>query len=91
MAKDTVKRTKWWPMIGKVTTNPASLRGFLSKINKDLNKLDTNNPNILIKIWGIVLVGLPCQSSRAEDESHLEEFNVLQQAEVDTVKFYYVV
>jgi hypothetical protein len=47
-AKDTVNKTKWqsidWE---KIFTNPTSDRGLISKIYKELKKLDsidTNNP-----------------------------------------------
>ena len=52
-AKDTVNRTKWQPTDWeKIFTNPTSDRGLISKIYKELKKLDTNNPNNPIKKWG---------------------------------------
>ena len=39
-AKDTVRRQK-----GKIFTNPTSDRGLISKIYKELKKLDTKIPN----------------------------------------------
>ena len=49
-AKDTINRTKWqstdW---GKIFTNPTSNRGLISKIYKELKKLDSNKPNNPIK------------------------------------------
>jgi predicted GTPase len=55
-AKDTVKRTNWrrthWE---KIFTNPTSNRGLISKIYKELKKLDSNKPNRSIKKWGTEL------------------------------------
>jgi hypothetical protein len=41
-AKDTVNKTKWKPTDWeKIFTNPASDRGLISNIYKELNKLDS--------------------------------------------------
>jgi hypothetical protein len=49
-AKDTVNRTKWqttdWE---KIFTNPISDSGLISKIYKELKKLDSKEPNNPIK------------------------------------------
>ena len=50
-AKDTVNRTKCqatdWK---KISTNPTSDRGLISKINKELKKLDSREPcNLIFK------------------------------------------
>jgi len=48
--KDTLIRTKWQPTDWeKIFTNPISDRGLLSNIYKELKKLDSRKPNILIK------------------------------------------
>ena len=45
-AKDTVNRTKWQPTDWeKIFTNPTCDRGLISKIYKELKKLDINIPN----------------------------------------------
>jgi hypothetical protein len=52
-SKDAVNRTKWqtidWE---KIFPNPTSDRGLISKIYKELTKLDTNNPNNHIEKMG---------------------------------------
>jgi hypothetical protein len=43
-AKDSVNRTKWQPTDWeKIFANPPSDRRFISKIYKELGKLDNNN------------------------------------------------
>jgi hypothetical protein len=45
-AKDTVNMTKWQPTDWeKIFTNPTSDRGLISKIYKELKKLDFRKPN----------------------------------------------
>jgi hypothetical protein len=42
-AKDSVNSTKWLPTYWeKVFTNPSSDRGLISKIYKEIKKLDSN-------------------------------------------------
>ena len=49
-AKDTINRTKQQPTDWeKIFTNPTSDRGLISKIYKELKKLDSNKPNDLNK------------------------------------------
>jgi hypothetical protein len=49
-AKDTVNRTKQQPTgWEKIFTNPASDRGVMSNIYKELNKLDSRQSNNTIK------------------------------------------
>jgi hypothetical protein len=55
-AKDTINRrnvlsTDW----ERILTNTTSDRGLISKIYKELKKLDTNNPNNSNKNWGTEL------------------------------------
>jgi hypothetical protein len=49
-AKDTIDRSKWQPTDrGKIFTNPTSNRRLISKIYKELRKLDSQKPNNSIK------------------------------------------
>ena len=53
-AKDTVKETKWQPTDWeKIFTNPTSDRGLISRVYKELKKLNTWESNNPIKKWGI--------------------------------------
>ena len=51
--KDSVNRTKRQPTNWqRIFTNPTSVRGLISKIYKELKKLETNIPNSpIFKIW----------------------------------------
>jgi hypothetical protein len=52
-AKDAVNRTKWQPTDWeKIFTNPISDRGLISKIHKELKKLDSRQSNNPVKKWG---------------------------------------
>ena len=52
-AKDTVNKTKRPPTDWeKFFTNPKSDRGLIPNIYKELKKLDSREPNNLIKNWG---------------------------------------
>ena len=49
-AKDTVNRTKWLPTHWeKIFNNPTSDRALISNIYKELKKLDSREPNNLVK------------------------------------------
>jgi hypothetical protein len=49
-AKDTVNRTKWQPTDWeKIFTNSTFNRGLISNTYKELKKLDSREPNNLIK------------------------------------------
>ena len=49
-SKDTVNRIKWQPTDWKkIFINPTSNRGLMSKICKELKKLDSREPNNPIK------------------------------------------
>ena len=55
-AKNTVNRTKWQPTDWeKIFSNPTSDRELISNIYKELNKLDSREPNNPIKNWGTEL------------------------------------
>jgi len=55
-AKDTVIRTKRQPTNWeKIFTNPISHKGLISKIYKELKKIDTRELNNPIKNWGTEL------------------------------------
>jgi hypothetical protein len=55
-AKDSVNRTNWQATNSKrFFTNPTHDRRLMSKIHKELKKLDTNNQNNPIKKWGTEL------------------------------------
>jgi hypothetical protein len=55
-AKDTDNRTNWQSTDWKrMLTNPIPDRGPISKIYKELQKLDTHNPNNPIKNWSTVV------------------------------------
>ncbi|KAL6034231.1 hypothetical protein STEG23_023042 [Scotinomys teguina] len=54
-AKDTVTKTKRHPTEWEnIYTNPTSDRGLISRIYKQLKKLDIKTPNSSIKKWAIV-------------------------------------
>ena len=56
MTKDIVKITKQQPtQWEKVFTNTTSDRGIISKVYKELKKLDTRESNNPIKKWGTKL------------------------------------
>jgi hypothetical protein len=49
-AKGTVNRTNWQPTDWeRIFTNPTSDKRLISKIYKELKKLDTNNPRNPVK------------------------------------------
>ena len=49
-AKDIVNRTKWQPTCWeRIFTYPTSKKRLMSKIYKELKKLNTRNPNTPIK------------------------------------------
>jgi hypothetical protein len=55
-AKDTVNKTKKQPTDwGKIFANLKSDRGLISNIYKELKKLESREPNRLIKKWGTAL------------------------------------
>ena len=52
-AKNTVNRAKEHPTDWeKIFTNPISDRGLISKIHKELKKLDSRQSNNPVKKWG---------------------------------------
>ena len=54
-AKDTVSKTKRLPSDWEIFTNPSSDKGLISKIYKELKKLDTKTLINPIKKWGTEL------------------------------------
>ena len=55
-AKDTVNKIRQQPMDWeRIFNNPTFDRGLISKIYKELKKLNTNNPNNSIKKWSTEL------------------------------------
>ena len=55
-AKDTVKKTEWQPTDWeKIFPDPTSDRVLVSKVHKELKKLDTRGSNNSIKKWGTEL------------------------------------
>jgi hypothetical protein len=52
-AKDTIYKTKWKPMdLEKIFTNSTYVRGLISKIYKELKKLDISKLNNPIVRYG---------------------------------------
>ena len=51
-AKETINRTKWQRMeLEKIFANDISNKGLVSKIYKELTKLNTQKTNNLVKKW----------------------------------------
>ena len=61
----------------KIFTNPASNRGLISKIYKDLKKLDINKPNNPFKRWGTKLNIEFSKGISNGQETFREMFNTL--------------
>ena len=51
IAKETVNKTKWQPTEWKIFGNDISDTGLVSKISKELNKLNTQKPNNPVTKW----------------------------------------
>ena len=67
-AKNAVNRTKWQPTDWeRIFTYPTSDRGLISRIYKELKKLDTNEPNNPTKN------GLQSQKEFSTEESQMAE------------------
>ena len=73
-AKDTVNRTKQKPIDWeKIFINPTSDRGLISKICKELKKLDSREPNNPTKKWSRELnIEFSSEESRMA-ENHLKK------------------
>jgi hypothetical protein len=73
-AKDTVNRTKWQPTDWeRIFTNLTSDRGLISNINKELNKLDSREPNSPIKKWRTELNREFSTEKTRRAENHLKK------------------
>jgi hypothetical protein len=78
-AKNTVNRKNQQPRDwGKIFTNPTSDRGLISNIYKELKKLDSREPNNLIKKQGTELNNEFSTEEYQMAEKHLKKmFNIL--------------
>lgn len=65
----------------KIFTNPASHRGLISKIDKELKKLNTNHPNSTIKKLGTELNRILSRGTSNGQESRKEMFSVVSHQE----------
>lgn len=72
-AEDTVNRKKHRPTDWeRILSNPTSNRGLISKMYKELRKLDTNNSNNIIEKWDIELN----RKFSTEAKKHLKKWSV---------------
>ena len=60
----------------KIFTNPTSNRGLISNIYKDLNKLDSREPNNAIKKWGTELNREFSSEETQMAEKHLKKCSI---------------
>jgi hypothetical protein len=75
-AKDTVNRTKWQPRDReRIFTNPTSNRGIMSKIYKELQKIDTSNLNNPTKAWNTELNRKFSTEESQMAEKHLKKYS----------------
>ena len=70
------KRTKRQPInLEKIFTNPTSDRGLISKIYKELKKVDYRESNNPIKKWGIELKNEFSLEEYQMAEKHLKKYS----------------
>jgi hypothetical protein len=93
-AKDIVNRTKWQPTDWeKIFTKPKSNRELIYNICKELKKLDSREPNILIK-WGTLLNKELSTEEYLTAEKHLKKCStslIIREMQIKTILRFYLI